>query len=83
MWLRLEGPANSAKRIRLVEILKACLKDKKVRLPAVAGRGGAGRCESSGVCRSILTRVVVPGRSILWSRAAVSFPGPWSQAAAS
>ncbi|KAG1660029.1 hypothetical protein FOA52_010014 [Chlamydomonas sp. UWO 241] len=29
-WVRLEGSANSQRRLRLVEILQACVKDKKI-----------------------------------------------------
>lgn len=41
LWVRLEGAANSGKRLRLVEILRAFIKDKRVRLP---GRGGCPAC---------------------------------------
>lgn len=30
LWVRLEGTANSQRQMRLVGILKACVKDKKV-----------------------------------------------------
>ena len=34
LWARLEGASHNDKRLRLVEIVKALLKDKKVRLKA-------------------------------------------------
>jgi hypothetical protein len=32
LWVRLDGPSHNDKRLRLVEIVKAMVKDKKVRL---------------------------------------------------
>ena len=44
LWVRLDGPSHNDKRLRLAEIFKALIKDKKV-------RGSRGRCKIQTMSR--------------------------------